>query len=135
GAATYRPSKLTPTGLRNRRATDTAILGRIIYPRALGKLQAEFGLADGAIALTPHELLRGADAPGGVAIPGLKPAHLVRVTVNNSRRIEIRDYPPERRSWLKSCGAFSEVIGFRTRLFLPPEQAEAILRQISAERS
>jgi hypothetical protein len=40
--------------------------------------------------------------------------------VNGSRRLEIRDYPPERRNWLKSCGAFSEVLAFKTRLFCRP---------------
>lgn len=112
---------------------DSTILGRIIHPRALGRLQAEFGLAPDALPLSPDDLLRGAEAAGGIAIPGLKGARLVMAMVNNSRRIEIRDYAPEHRSWLKSCGAFSEVLSFRTRLFLPPDRAAEILKKIAAD--
>jgi hypothetical protein len=76
----------------------------------------------------------GARAGGGVLIPGLEPARLVRVHVNDSSRLEIRDYRPEDRTWLKACGAFSEVVAFKTRLFLPPDRAQDILAGIIAER-
>ncbi len=112
---------------------DMTILGRIIHPRALGRLQTEFGLTQDSLPLSPNELLRGAEAAGGIAIPGLKGARLVMATVNNSRRIEIRDYAPEHRNWLKSSGAFSEVLSFRTRLFLPPNRAAEILKKIAAD--
>lgn len=112
---------------------DTTILGRIIHPRALGRLQSEFGLVQDARPLSSEDLLRGAEAAGGIAIPGLKGARLVMVTVNGSRRIEVRDYAPEHRNWLKSCGAFSEVLSFRTRLFLPPECARDILEKIARD--
>ncbi|MDR6710194.1 putative RNA methylase [Novosphingobium sp. 1748] len=110
------------------------ILGRILHPRTLGRLQQEFGLDSSKLVLTPEEVLRGADVMGGVALPGLEGARLVRVTVNGSSRLEIRDYPPERRNWLKSCGAFSEVVAFKTRLFVPPHQALEILQKIAALR-
>lgn len=112
---------------------DTTILGRIIHPRALGRLQSEFVLAVNATSLSPGEVLRGAEVAGGVLIPGLKGARLVTVTVNNSRRLEIRDYAPEHRNWLKFCGAFSEVLSFKTRLFLPPDNACAILEKIATD--
>lgn len=112
---------------------DTTILGRIIHPRALTRLQSEFGLSGNTTSLSPDELLRGAEATGGVPIPGLKRARLVMATVNNSRRLEIRDYAPEHRNWLKSCGAFSEVLSFKTRLFLPPDNARTILEKIAAD--
>jgi hypothetical protein len=57
----------------------------------------------------------------------------VRVHVNDSPRLEIRDYRPEDRTWLKAC-AFSEVVAFKTRLFLPPERARDILERIIVER-
>ncbi|WP_088184978.1 strawberry notch-like NTP hydrolase domain-containing protein [Sphingobium sp. Z007] len=112
---------------------DTTILGRIIHPRAIGRLQSEFGLSGNTTSLSPDELLRGAEAAGGVPIPGLKGARLVMAMVNNSRRLEIRDYAPEHRNWLKSCGAFSEVLSFKTRLFLPPDNACAIVEKIATD--
>lgn len=45
-------------------------------------------------------------------------------------RLEIRGYPFERLDWLKSLGCFTEIISYRTRLFVPPDQAEAILSSI-----
>ncbi|WP_211363320.1 hypothetical protein, partial [Sphingobium limneticum] len=36
GAATYRPSKLTPTGLRNRRATNGDVMPEL-YSKSLAK--------------------------------------------------------------------------------------------------
>lgn len=127
--------KLPSDDVRVWRIDDGAkitILGRIIHPRTLGKLQEAFALDGSALALTPDELLRGAEAVEGVAIPGLEGARLVTALVNGSRRLEIRDYPPARRNWLKSCGVFSEVLAFKTRLFLPPNQAVEILRAIAS---
>jgi len=77
-----------------------SILGRIIHPAAVERIQREFGL-DGATALGPDEIIDGARSVGGVSIPGLGPARLARVHVNDSARLEIRDYRPEDRTWLK----------------------------------
>lgn len=111
----------------------SSILGRIIHPAALERIEREFGL-DGTTALGPVEIIDGARSVGGVSIPGLGPARLARVHVNDSPRLEIRDYRPEDRTWLKACGAFTEVVAFKTRLFLPPERAGEILARIIAER-
>jgi hypothetical protein len=124
------------TTLRGWRIDDgagTSILGRIIHPAAIERLEQEFGL-DGGITLGPEEIIAGARAGSGVPIPGLGLARLARVHVNDSPRLEIRDYRPEDRTWLKARGAFSEVVVFKTRLFLPPERARDILARIIAER-
>jgi hypothetical protein len=129
-------NKLPEDDVRVWRIDDDAgmsILGRIIHPAAIERLEREFGL-DGGIALGPEEIIAGARGGGSVPIPGLGTARLVRVQVNDSPRLEIRDYRPEDRTWLKACGSFSEVVAFKTRLFLPPEQARDILERIIAER-
>lgn len=129
--------KLPEDDVRVWRIDDGAggsILGRIIHPAAVERIQREFGL-DGATALGPDEIIDGARSVGGVSIPGLGPAKLARVHVNDSARLEIRDYRPEDRTWLKACGAFSEVVAFKTRIFLPPDRAGDILARIMAERS
>ncbi|SER15020.1 strawberry notch-like NTP hydrolase domain-containing protein [Sphingobium sp. YR768] len=112
----------------------SSILGRIIHPAAVERIEREFGL-DGGIALGPDEIIAGARTASGVSIPGLGPARLARVHVNDSPRLEIRDYRPEDRTWLKACGAFSEVVAFKTRLFLPPDRASDILARLIAERA
>ncbi|RYM09270.1 strawberry notch family protein [Sphingobium cupriresistens] len=129
-------NKLPEDDVRVWRIDDGAgcsILGRIIHPAAVERLEQAFGL-DGSIALGPDEIIMGARAGRGALIPGLEPARLVRVHVNDSSRLEIRDYQPEDRTWLKACGAFSEVVAFKTRLFLPPDRAQDILAGIIAER-
>jgi hypothetical protein len=64
---------------------------------------------------------------------GLHGARLVPAMVNDSRRFEIRDFRPQDREWLKARGVFSEVIQYKTRLFLPVGKAEDILATIVAE--
>jgi len=108
-----------------------AILGRIVSPAGFEKLSETFGVTM-AIALSPAELISAATAHDGIAIPGLEPARLKRVRVNDALRLEIRNFPQEKREWLKSLGCFTEIIAYKTRLFMPPDRAEAILAAIMA---
>lgn len=109
------------------------ILGRIIPSYAFEALEREFGL-ESNLPLSVEDIIAGAGAVEGMAIPGLKPARLMQVHVNNSRRLEILGYAPEDLLWLKAMGAFSEVIQCKTCLFLPIDRAGAILEQIIANR-
>ena len=111
----------------------TSILGRIIRPGAVEKLQAAFGLEQG-IRLGARDLLTAVKAGDEVAIPGLGKARLAYVLVNSARRLEIRDYDADDRAWLKARGVFSEIIQYRTRLFVPVDRAVEILDAIIAER-
>jgi len=115
-------------------AAGISILGRIVMPAAVEKLAAEFGLK-GAIRLTPDELIDAARHGDGALIPGLGGACLAGAFVNGSRRFEIRDFKPQDREWLKARGAFSEVIRYKTRLFLPIDRANSLLDIIIAERT
>lgn len=107
-----------------------SILGRIVAPAAVEKLEQAFGLG-GSIRLTPEEIIAAARHGDGALIPGLDGARLVSTFVNNSRRLEIRDFRPEQREHLKALGAFSEVIAYKTRLFVPADRAVDILSAIS----
>lgn len=113
-------------------AAGTSILGRIVMPGAIEKLESAFGLTS-SIVLTPDELIEAARHGDGALIPGLHGARLVSAMVNDSRRIEIRDFRPQDREWLKARGAFSEVIAYKTRLFLPAGKADEILSTVIAE--
>ena len=107
-----------------------ALLGRIVMPAAVEKLEAEFGLA-ASVRLTPAELIAAARSDEGVPVPGLGGARLISVFVNNSRRLELRSSQPQDREWLKARGCFTEVIAYTTRIFVPIDRAEAALAAIS----
>ena len=111
-----------------------ALLGRIVMPAAVEKLEGEFGLA-ASVRLTPAELIAAARSDGGVAVPGLDGARLVSVFVNNSRRLELRSAQPQDREWLKARGCFTEVIAYVTRVFVPVDRAEQVLAAIAASLS
>lgn len=110
-------------------AAGTAILGRIISPAGFEKLAAAFDITM-ALALSPEEIVLAARDEAGAAIPGLEPARLRRARVNGEVRLELKDFPPAGREWLLSLGCFSEIIAFRTRLFMPPARAAEILAAI-----
>ena len=79
-------------------------------------------------------MIEAAHGGDGTLIPGLHGARLVSTMVNSSRRFEVRDFQPQDREWLKARGAFSEVIQYKTRLFLPAEKADEILAAIIDQR-
>lgn len=112
-------------------AQGNSLLGRIIPASAIGELASAMGVSM-QIRLTPKEVIAGATAKGGVQLRGLEPAKLVTSLVNGSNRLEIKDYPPGRLEWLKSCGCFTQIISYKTRLFVPLDSAEAVVARLSA---
>lgn len=108
----------------------TSILGRLVAPAAVEKLQEAFGIAQ-SIRLTPEEVIDAARHGDGSQIPGMGGGRLVSALVNGSRRLELRDFPPARLRELKALGCFSEVIAYKTRLFLPPDDAARILAALA----
>ena len=50
--------------------------------------------------------------------------------VNGARRIEIADVEPGRIAGLKAIGCFTEIISYKTRVFVPLEKAEAVLSAV-----
>ena len=108
-----------------------ALLGRIVMPAAVEKLEAEFGLT-ASVRLTPAELIAAARSDEGVPVPGLDGTRLISVFVNNSRRLELRSALPQDREWLKARGCFTEVIAYTTRIFVPVDRAEEVLAAISS---
>lgn len=111
-------------------ASGEALLGRIVMPAAVERLEAEFGLT-ASVRLTPSELIAAARSDEGVSVPGLEGVRLVSVFVNNSRRLELRGQNPLDREWLKARGCFTEVIAYSTRTFVPMDRAEIVLAAIA----
>jgi len=125
-------NRLPDDDVRVWRITDrhgAAILGRIVSSAGFEKLATAFGVPM-SITLSPREILNAAVGRDGAALPGLEPARLAHVHVNDEVRLEMRNFPPERREWLKSVGCFTEIIAYKTRLFVPAERAEAIVATI-----
>lgn len=106
-----------------------SLLGRIVSPAGFEKLAQSFGVTM-AIALSPAEIVAGARNHDGIVIPCLPGSRLQRAFVNDEPRLEIKDFPPDSREWLKSLGCFTEIISYKTRLFIPTNRAEDILAAI-----
>lgn len=122
-------NRLPDDDVRVWRISDDAghsVLGRIVSPSGFEKLSQAFGVTM-AITLLPAEIVAAARASDGVAIPGLAGSRLQRSYVNDEARLEIKGFPPEKREWLKSIGCFTEIISYKTRLFVPTTRAEETL--------
>ncbi len=113
-------------------ADGNSVLGRIVSPAGFEKLAQAFGVTM-TIALSPAELAAAARGSDGVQLPGLSPARLQRAYVNDEARLEIRNFPPEKREWLKALGCFTEIIAYKTRLFVPTNRAVEILGAITEQ--
>lgn len=55
-----------------------------------------------------------------------------RSLVNGSQRLELTGYSIERLGWYKSKGCFTEIIRYRTRLFVPVGEAAQVLKNLVA---
>ena len=53
-----------------------------------------------------------------------------RAIVNGNQRVEIVDAPAGQLPWLKSLGCFTEIIAYKTRVFVPATDAEAVLARL-----
>ena len=105
-------------------------LGRMVFPEHVGKLLKDLGV-EAPTALSPSESLRAVQAGGTIALVRPVPCELKRSRVNGSWRIEIAGAPASQLAWFKSLGCFTEVIQFRTRLFVPIEKAEATIAKLT----
>ncbi|GAA0309261.1 strawberry notch family protein [Sphingomonas oligophenolica] len=124
--------KLPTDDVRVWRVSDEAgnsLLGRIVPDHAIGALASAFGI-DAELRLTPQQILAAARDGAGASLPGFGDARLVTALVNGQRRLEIKDFPPERREWLKSLGCFVEIIAYKARMFVPVDRAAAIIDRV-----
>ena len=129
-------NKLPDGSVQVWRVTDSdgnALIGRIIPAASIERLTTEFGVAM-TISLSPGEIMAAARTRTGIAIPALAGARMMTVMVNGQQRFELRDYPPSRLPWFKSLGCFTEIIAYKTRLFVPTDRAEAIVARLIETR-
>ena len=82
--------------------------------------------------LSPAEVARAAMEGGTVTIRRPFVCEVKRVRVNAKPRIEISGAPADQLAWLKSIGCFTEIIAYKTRVFIPVETADAVLAKLMA---
>ena len=108
-------------------------LGRIVFPGDLHQLFGKLGISDDS-SLSPSEIARAVES--GNVIPLKRPfaCEIKRARVNGLPRIEIVGAPANQLAWLKSLGCFTEVIAYKTRVFIPVPEAGAVLERVLGAR-
>lgn len=110
----------------------TSIIGREVLDIDLAEIADTFGLAD--VSGPPPDRI------GELVLASGKPLELAShdaLTVKRSRvggdqRIELTGFSPDRLAWYKSEGCFTEIIRYRTRLFVPVATASTVLAALAA---
>ncbi|MDY8110907.1 strawberry notch family protein [Fulvimarina sp. 2208YS6-2-32] len=101
--------------------TDTGerVIGRMVTTDQLGTVFDNLGLSDSAkVALTPEEIEK-AVMQRGTSIPLLGEMALRRSRVMNVNRMEVTGFDPAHLPLLKSLGCMTEIIQWKTRVFVP----------------
>ncbi|MGB3472083.1 MAG: strawberry notch family protein [Erythrobacter sp.] len=111
----------------------TSWLGRMVFPEHVGKLLKDLGV-ESAAPLGTDEMLRAVQGGGTIELVRPVACELKRSRVNGSWRIEISGAPADQLAWFKSLGCFTEVIQYRTRLFVPTDKAETIITALTGAR-
>ena len=68
-----------------------------------------------------------------VPLSGHDALTLKRTRVNRKNRLELVGAHPRRLDWYKAGGCVTEIIQYRTRLFVPLGRAEAVISKIMAQ--
>jgi len=101
-------------------------LGRLVFDDHVPQLFTRLGI-DRSEALPADAVAKAVSAGRSVDVSHPFPLTIKRSVVNGSARIELVGYPHDRLAWLKSIGCFTEIIQYRTRVFVPMPTAEAVL--------
>ena len=110
-------------------ATGRSWLGRLVFDEHVVQLYTRLGL-EAAEALPPAAIASA--ALSGRSVDLARPFRMTvkRALVNGAQRLELVGCPPGQLSWLKSIGCFTEVIQYRTRVFVPVGTADAVIARI-----
>ncbi|MBX3562646.1 MAG: strawberry notch family protein [Sphingomonas sp.] len=114
-------------------ADGRSLLGREINSAFLGELGARLGL-DISLDLPPDELAATVLRTGRpLPFRGPEALTLKRSLVNGNQRLELAGFGAARLPWYKAQGCFTEIIRYRTRLFVPVDRAAGILARLVAQ--
>ncbi len=104
-----------------------SIIGREVADIDLAKLAETFGLSGitGPAASELGALVLASGTPHPVSSHDA--LTIKRSLVGGEQRLELTDFSPDRLDWYKAKGCFTEIIRYRTRLFVPVSKASIIL--------
>lgn len=108
----------------------SSLLGRIVNRLDVTKFLEAFGKQSGTVQIDPSQVLERLNAGQAVPLAGTNDIIIKRSLVNGSNRFEISKYPYSWLSFLKSMGCFTEVIAYKTRIFIPVDQALDVIQSI-----
>tara|TARA_R110000787_G_scaffold3020_1_gene11527 strand:- start:7583 stop:11830 length:4248 start_codon:yes stop_codon:yes gene_type:complete len=108
-----------------------ALIGRQVDAADLAAISESFGLAhSGSVPASDiANLVMTNGKP--IALASHDALVVKRSLVNGSQRIELTGFSPQRLDWYKAKGCFTEIIRYRTRLFVPTNEAACILTNLA----
>jgi hypothetical protein len=101
-------------------------LGRIVHELDVANLLQKFDITSN-VELSEQTILKALGEHRTIPIKQPFEATIKSSRVANEQRYEIVGAPVDQLPWLKSIGCFTEIISFRTRVFIPTTAAEAVL--------
>ena len=101
-------------------------LGRMVHELDVAKLLEKFDIAS-TVELSPDTIIRALGESRTIPIKLPFEATIKCSRVAGEQRYEIVGVPPEQLPWLKSIGCFTEIIAFRTRVFIPTKAALSVI--------
>jgi hypothetical protein len=118
--------------LEVRRIVDEAgrsWLGRIVHELDVANLLQKFDIT-ATVDLSPDAVIRALAENRTIPIRQPFEATVKCSRVAGEKRFEIAGAPVEHLPWLKSIGCFTEIISFRTRVFVPTVNALTIFEKL-----
>ena len=110
-------------------ADGNSWLGRLVFDGDVVKLVSRLGL-EAADDLPADAIAAAVLAGQPVDLVRPFPVTARRARVNGAHRIELVGCPAPQLPWLKSIGCFTEIIQYRTRVFVPTAAAEPVFARL-----
>ena len=104
-------------------------LGRIVYDTDVADVLKAFGV-NSSVKLTDEAVVKALRENRSITIEQPFGAVLKRSRVAGDLRIEIAGAPADQIEWLKSIGCFTEIIAYRTRVFVPADNPEPVVKSL-----
>lgn len=109
-----------------------SIIGREVLDIDLAAIAETFGLSGiaGPSAEQIGDLVFDSGKP--LSLTSHDPLTVKRSLVGGEQRLELTGFSPDRLDWYKGKGCFTEIIRYRTRLFVPVSRASSVLPALAA---
>ncbi|MDE2442560.1 MAG: methylase, partial [Betaproteobacteria bacterium] len=108
-----------------------SLLGRIVPADTVNTLLEKLGLGN-HVVLSIGEIVQAAMGGKVVPIDSARGLSLKRSRVNGDHRLEILGFDPRSLPSWKARGCFTEIIQYKTRLFVPVSMAIEVLEKMAA---